>query len=105
MFEFKKVKHARVSAPLQDSRYPAMYLEVYKQSYNVDNLRREWDGGVGFFLYLRLKKRSVLSYSDWCSLSVLSPKEDQDLLLAAAYVSDAQYNRNVPFETSPRAIR
>nr|XP_035926870.1 two pore calcium channel protein 1-like isoform X2 [Halichoerus grypus] len=32
-------------------------------------------------------------------------QEDQDLLLAAAYVSDAQYNRNVPFETSPRAIR
>ncbi|KAF0876548.1 TPC1 protein, partial [Crocuta crocuta] len=32
-------------------------------------------------------------------------KEDQNLLLAAAYVSDAQYNRNVPFETSPRAIR
>ncbi|XP_034856922.1 two pore calcium channel protein 1-like isoform X1 [Mirounga leonina] len=32
-------------------------------------------------------------------------EEDQDLLLAAAYVSDAQYNRNVPFETSPRAIR
>ncbi|CAI9173911.1 unnamed protein product [Rangifer tarandus platyrhynchus] len=31
--------------------------------------------------------------------------EDQDLLLAAAYVSDAQYNRNVPFETSPQAIR
>ncbi|XP_045834592.1 two pore calcium channel protein 1-like isoform X2 [Meles meles] len=31
--------------------------------------------------------------------------EDQALLLAAAYVSDAQYNRNVPFETSPRAIR
>ncbi|GAB5569848.1 two pore calcium channel protein 1-like isoform X2 [Prionailurus iriomotensis] len=30
--------------------------------------------------------------------------EDQNLLLAAAYVSDAQYNRNVPFETSPRAI-
>lgn len=30
---------------------------------------------------------------------------EQDLLLAAAYVSDAQYNRNVPFETSPRAIR
>uniref|UniRef100_A0A8C8ZZD6 Ion transport domain-containing protein n=1 Tax=Prolemur simus TaxID=1328070 RepID=A0A8C8ZZD6_PROSS len=28
-----------------------------------------------------------------------------DLLLAAAYVSDAQYNRNVPFETSPQAIR
>ncbi|XP_042551488.1 two pore calcium channel protein 1-like [Dipodomys spectabilis] len=29
----------------------------------------------------------------------------EDLLLAAAYVSDAQYNRNVPFETSPQAIR
>ncbi|XP_062933886.1 two pore channel protein 2-like [Cynocephalus volans] len=28
-----------------------------------------------------------------------------DLLLAAAYVSDAQYSRNVPFETSPQAIR
>ncbi|CAK7296961.1 Two pore calcium channel protein 1 [Vulpes lagopus] len=32
-------------------------------------------------------------------------RQDEDLLLAAAYVSDAQYNRNVPFETSPRAIR
>uniref|UniRef100_A0A673SYQ6 Ion transport domain-containing protein n=1 Tax=Suricata suricatta TaxID=37032 RepID=A0A673SYQ6_SURSU len=31
--------------------------------------------------------------------------EDQNLLLAAAYVSDAQYNRNIPFETSPQAIR
>ncbi|KAM9584811.1 LOW QUALITY PROTEIN: two pore channel protein 2-like [Trichechus inunguis] len=30
---------------------------------------------------------------------------EQDLLLAAAYVSDAQYNRNVPFETSPQTIR
>uniref|UniRef100_A0A2K6EKW6 Ion transport domain-containing protein n=1 Tax=Propithecus coquereli TaxID=379532 RepID=A0A2K6EKW6_PROCO len=28
-----------------------------------------------------------------------------DLLLAAAYVSDAQYNRNVPFETAPQAVR
>uniref|UniRef100_A0A673T766 Ion transport domain-containing protein n=1 Tax=Suricata suricatta TaxID=37032 RepID=A0A673T766_SURSU len=28
-----------------------------------------------------------------------------NLLLAAAYVSDAQYNRNIPFETSPQAIR
>uniref|UniRef100_A0A8D2CPS5 Ion transport domain-containing protein n=1 Tax=Sciurus vulgaris TaxID=55149 RepID=A0A8D2CPS5_SCIVU len=28
-----------------------------------------------------------------------------NLLLAAAYVSDAQYNRNVPFRTSPQAIR
>ncbi|XP_060043257.1 two pore calcium channel protein 1-like isoform X2 [Erinaceus europaeus] len=37
-----------------------------------------------------------------------SPEEPlarEDLLLAAAYVSDAQYNRNVPFETSPQAIR
>uniref|UniRef100_A0A671G203 Ion transport domain-containing protein n=1 Tax=Rhinolophus ferrumequinum TaxID=59479 RepID=A0A671G203_RHIFE len=33
------------------------------------------------------------------------PQEEQDLLLAAAYVSDAQYNRNVPFKTSPRTIR
>ncbi|XP_044628808.2 two pore channel protein 2-like [Equus asinus] len=33
-----------------------------------------------------------------------APRE-QDLLLAAAYVSDAQYNRNIPFETSPQAIR
>ncbi|KAI4546766.1 hypothetical protein MG293_003321 [Ovis ammon polii] len=31
--------------------------------------------------------------------------EDRELLLAAAYVSDAQYNRNVPFETSAQAIR
>ncbi|KAH0622812.1 hypothetical protein JD844_025507 [Phrynosoma platyrhinos] len=27
------------------------------------------------------------------------------LLLAAAYVYDAQYNRNIPFETSPQAVR
>ncbi|XP_046925643.1 two pore calcium channel protein 1-like [Lynx rufus] len=33
------------------------------------------------------------------------PPAQENLLLAAAYVSDAQYNRNVPFETSPRAIR
>ncbi|XP_064227884.1 two pore channel protein 2-like [Aotus nancymaae] len=37
------------------------------------------------------------------------PPEDlptrEDLLLAAAYVLDAQYNRNIPFETSPQAIR
>ncbi|XP_069351117.1 two pore calcium channel protein 1-like [Eulemur rufifrons] len=33
------------------------------------------------------------------------PLAQEDLLLAAAYVSDAQYNRNVPFETSPQAIR
>uniref|UniRef100_A0A670KKL8 Ion transport domain-containing protein n=1 Tax=Podarcis muralis TaxID=64176 RepID=A0A670KKL8_PODMU len=29
----------------------------------------------------------------------------QSLLLAAAYVYDAQYNRNIPFDTSPRAVR
>ncbi|KAF2987789.1 hypothetical protein EK904_015202, partial [Melospiza melodia maxima] len=28
-----------------------------------------------------------------------------DLLLAAAFVSDAQYNRNIPFKTSPEAVR
>ncbi|XP_006156692.1 two pore calcium channel protein 1-like [Tupaia chinensis] len=33
------------------------------------------------------------------------PPSQEELLLAAAYVSDAQYNRNVPFETSPQAIR
>ncbi|XP_054977630.1 two pore channel protein 2-like [Sorex araneus] len=33
------------------------------------------------------------------------PLRQEDLLLAAAYVSDAQYNRNVPFETSPQAVR
>uniref|UniRef100_A0ABM5FHA5 Two pore channel protein 2-like n=1 Tax=Pogona vitticeps TaxID=103695 RepID=A0ABM5FHA5_9SAUR len=30
---------------------------------------------------------------------------EERLLLAAAYVYDAQYNRNIPFETSPRAVR
>ncbi|XP_052639875.1 uncharacterized protein LOC128140339 isoform X1 [Harpia harpyja] len=29
----------------------------------------------------------------------------QDLRLAAAFVSDAQYNRNIPFRTSPEAVR
>ncbi|XP_044285080.1 two pore calcium channel protein 1-like [Varanus komodoensis] len=29
----------------------------------------------------------------------------ESLLLAAAYVFDAQYNRNIPFETSPQAVR
>ncbi|XP_012497443.1 PREDICTED: two pore calcium channel protein 1-like [Propithecus coquereli] len=33
------------------------------------------------------------------------PPAQEDLLLAAAYVSDAQYNRNVPFETAPQAVR
>ncbi|XP_043913194.1 two pore calcium channel protein 1-like [Protopterus annectens] len=31
--------------------------------------------------------------------------EHQKLLLAAAYVSDAQFSRNIPFETSPHAVR
>ncbi|KAM4770911.1 uncharacterized protein WCC33_002687 [Rhinophrynus dorsalis] len=30
---------------------------------------------------------------------------EKNLLLAAAYVYDAQYNRNIPFETSPQAVR
>ncbi|XP_028580772.2 two pore channel protein 2-like isoform X1 [Podarcis muralis] len=34
-----------------------------------------------------------------------SAQEEQSLLLAAAYVYDAQYNRNIPFDTSPRAVR
>ncbi|XP_032041610.1 two pore calcium channel protein 2-like isoform X2 [Aythya fuligula] len=29
----------------------------------------------------------------------------EELLLAAAFVSDAQYNRNIPFKTSPQAVR
>ncbi|CAM5103970.1 unnamed protein product [Eretmochelys imbricata] len=33
------------------------------------------------------------------------PLAQEDLLLAAAYVYDAQYNRNIPFETSPQAVR
>ncbi|KAM8945491.1 two pore channel protein 2-like [Pelodytes ibericus] len=32
-------------------------------------------------------------------------RPDEDLLLAAAYVYDAQYNRNIPFETSPQGVR
>ncbi|XP_058134065.1 two pore channel protein 2-like [Dasypus novemcinctus] len=43
-----------------------------------------------------------------CRAGGARPKEPptpEDLLLAAAYVSDAQYNRNVLFETSPRAVR
>ncbi|KAG8509720.1 Two pore calcium channel protein 2 [Galemys pyrenaicus] len=39
------------------------------------------------------------------SIEAGKPPGDLDLLLAAAYVSDAQYNRNVEFETSPQAIR
>uniref|UniRef100_UPI00398EBC99 two pore segment channel 3 n=1 Tax=Pristiophorus japonicus TaxID=55135 RepID=UPI00398EBC99 len=31
--------------------------------------------------------------------------DNEQLQLAAAYVSDAQYNRNIQFETSPQAIR
>uniref|UniRef100_A0A8C6IZ82 Ion transport domain-containing protein n=1 Tax=Melopsittacus undulatus TaxID=13146 RepID=A0A8C6IZ82_MELUD len=33
------------------------------------------------------------------------PGPGPDLLLAAAFVSDAQYNRNIPFKTSPEAVR
>lgn len=35
----------------------------------------------------------------------LNLADDEQLLLAAAYVSDAQYNRNIQFETSPQAVR
>lgn len=41
--------------------------------------------------------------SGGCSVPVEEPQEK--LLLAAAYVYDAQYNRNIPFETSPEAVR
>ena len=52
------------------------------------------------------KRKSKVSFPTLTVvLPLLSPNEDQDLLLAAAYVSDAQYNRNVPFETSPQAVR
>uniref|UniRef100_A0A669QAI8 Ion transport domain-containing protein n=1 Tax=Phasianus colchicus TaxID=9054 RepID=A0A669QAI8_PHACC len=33
------------------------------------------------------------------------PASPPELLLAAAFVSDAQYNRNIPFKTSPEAVR
>ncbi|KAG8550314.1 hypothetical protein GDO81_026646 [Engystomops pustulosus] len=38
-----------------------------------------------------------------CGAAAQDPEEK--LLLAAAYVYDAQYNRNIPFETSPQAVR
>lgn len=34
-----------------------------------------------------------------------SPPVLQDLYLASVYVSDAQYNRNIFFDTSPQAVR
>ncbi|KAM6270766.1 two pore channel protein 2-like isoform 2-T2 [Spheniscus humboldti] len=39
-----------------------------------------------------------------CDLSLVTSAR-KDLLLAAAFVSDAQYNRNTPFKTSPEAVR
>ncbi|KAM6083324.1 two pore channel protein 2-like [Chlamydotis macqueenii] len=35
----------------------------------------------------------------------MAEEVSQNLLLAAAFVSDAQYNRNIPFKTSPEAVR
>ncbi|XP_065595546.1 uncharacterized protein LOC136050543 [Cyrtonyx montezumae] len=35
----------------------------------------------------------------------MAESTSQELLLAAAFVSDAQYNRNIPFKTSPEAVR
>ncbi|KAJ7404829.1 two pore calcium channel protein 1-like protein [Willisornis vidua] len=50
--------------------------------------------------------------SDWRDLRGLRSSHTRngaghswDLLLAAAFVSDAQYNRNIPFRTSPGALR
>ncbi|XP_069462951.1 two pore calcium channel protein 1-like [Ambystoma mexicanum] len=41
---------------------------------------------------------------EWQDKDTAQPP-DSDLLLAAAYVYDAQYNRNIPFETSPKSVR
>ena len=69
--------------------------------------RRVGRGEEGFpWILSAHKQKSEVSFlALTVVLPSLSPDEDQGLLLAAAYVSDAQYNRNVPFETSPRAIR
>ena len=61
--------------------------------------------GFPWILSAHKQKSKVSFLALTVVLPSLSPDEDQGLLLAAAYVSDAQYNRNVPFETSPRAIR
>lgn len=70
--------------------------------------RGGWGRGEEGFLWI-LSTHKQESKVSFLALTVvlpfLSPNEDEDLLLAAAYVSDAQYNRNVPFETSPQAIR
>ncbi|XP_053316776.1 two pore channel protein 1-like [Spea bombifrons] len=54
-------------------------------------------------------KSDVTSSANARSEEVSSSSEaehpDENLLLAAAYVYDAQYNRNIPFETSPQAVR
>ncbi|XP_075452477.1 two pore channel protein 2-like [Ascaphus truei] len=56
------------------------------------------------------KSNSDINWSDnqsekGGSISEEVGSPDKDLLLAAAYVYDAQYNRNIPFETSPQAVR
>ncbi|KAJ6667012.1 hypothetical protein lerEdw1_019015 [Lerista edwardsae] len=38
-------------------------------------------------------------------VAAMGEPAQEDLLLAAAYVYDAQYNRNIPFETLPQAVR
>ncbi|XP_018428489.1 PREDICTED: two pore calcium channel protein 1-like [Nanorana parkeri] len=47
--------------------------------------------------------KSGNSGAEECSVQAEGPNER--LLLAAAYVYDAQYNRNIPFETSPQSVR
>ncbi|XP_072265563.1 two pore channel protein 2-like [Pyxicephalus adspersus] len=47
--------------------------------------------------------KSGNSGTDGCTVEGEGP--DENLLLAAAYVYDAQYNRNIPFETSPQSVK
>ncbi|KAM5227801.1 two pore channel protein 2-like [Ctenodactylus gundi] len=65
---------------------------------------------LGDILWARLVQRcgaggSFYTFSVPFPIPTIFSPRMQDLLLAAAYVSDAQYNRNVPFQTSPQAVR
>ncbi|XP_029450184.1 two pore calcium channel protein 1-like isoform X2 [Rhinatrema bivittatum] len=51
------------------------------------------------------KKDSISKENNEARINEYTKFPDADLLLAAAYVYDAQYNRNIPFETSPQAVR
>ncbi|KAK2492824.1 hypothetical protein MC885_000136 [Smutsia gigantea] len=62
-------------------------------------------GGVGKTAVFRPQAHRPAQGNDSQASGIPGPVHELDLLLAAAYVSDAQYNRNIPFETSPQAIR